>query len=262
MGWSRHGSVRLPGSRWPAWLSAGRGSCRPGALPGTVAMLVPFVTGGATTRSRRDPTRRCWDCRPSRSYAGRPRGGPRRRVALVASVSPSQPWSRFTTSARCWWSQSRPEIVAARARRPGVWMALGPASFHWSASFRCAGWRRMAVPSGHDPLPDNALHVSPVSLPSLLPAAIVLAVWSLLSCGAGTQVDGRRTVSIRARRTGHARRSSCCRCCAGDRHMLGAYHARYLIAMVLGFAGLAAGAMAGARSPALPWSRRSCWPCG
>jgi hypothetical protein len=87
--------------------------------------------------------------------------------------------------------------------------------------------------------------------PSLLPAAIVLAAWSLLSLR-------RRDPKVDPRENGGAfARDELAVCTAlfvlpaaalATAYVLGGYHARYSIAMVLGLAGLVAGAIAGARS--------------
>jgi hypothetical protein len=87
--------------------------------------------------------------------------------------------------------------------------------------------------------------------PSLLPAAIVLAVWSLLSLR-------RRDPKVDPPENGGpSARDELAVCTAlfvlpvaalATAYVLGGYHARYSIAMVLGFTGLAAGALAGARS--------------
>jgi len=102
------------------------------------------------------------------------------------------------------------------------------------------------------PSPGQLLYTYRLFLfPSLLPAAIVLAVWSLLSLR-------RRDPQLARPEDGRAfTRDELALCTAlfvlplaalAVAYVLGAYHARYSIAMVLGLAGLVAGAVAGARS--------------
>ena len=227
-----------------------------GALPGTVAMLIPFVTGAYDYAFEARPYAPMLGLSAVALVCWQATSGPRRRVALVAlglTIATLVSFHYFGTLLVVAIAAGE---ISSRAREPGDlesgWL-WGPACFHWSASFRCCTLApRTAAPSGHDPLPDNSFtRIACFSSPCCYRPRSSSPSGRCSRCGAGTRRwSGRRTVKhSRATNWPYARRSSCCRWLRWrPAYVLGAYHARYSIAMVLGFAGLAAGAMAGARS--------------
>jgi hypothetical protein len=226
-----------------------------GALPGTVAMLIPFVTGAYDYAFEARPYAPMLGLSAVALAGWQATSGPRRRVALVAlglAIAALVSFHYFGTLLVV--AIAAGEISRGRAaRRPGVWMALGTGLLplvcflplvQAGAAYGGAFWTRPSL--------GQLLYTYRLFLfPSLLPAAIVLAVWSLLSVW-------RRDDRVDWPEDGKAfARDELAVCTAlfllpvavlATAYVLGAYHARYSIAMVLGFAGLAAGAIAGARS--------------
>jgi hypothetical protein len=226
-----------------------------GALPGTVAMLIPFVTGAYDYAFEARPYAPILGLSAVALVCWQATSGPRRRVALVAlglTIATLVSFHYFGTLLVI--AIAAGEIARGRAaQRPGVWMALGAGLLplvcflpllRAGAAYGGAFWTR--------PSPGQLLYTYRLFLfPSLLPAAIVLAVWSLLSLR-------RRDPQLARPEDGRAfTRDELALCTAlfvlplaalAVAYVLGAYHARYSIAMVLGLAGLVAGAVAGARS--------------
>ena len=229
-----------------------------GTLPGTVAMLIPFVTGAYDYAFEARPYAPMLGLSAVALACWQATSGPRRRVALVAlglTIATLVSFHYFGTLLVV--AIAAGEFARGRAaQRPGVWMALGAGLLplvcflpllHAGAAYGGAFWTR--------PSPGQLLYTYRLFLfPSLLPAAIVLAVWSLLSLR-------RRDPQVELPEDGRAfTRDELAVCAAlfmlpvaalATAYVLGAYHARYSIAMVLGFAGLVAGALAGARSARL-----------
>jgi hypothetical protein len=226
-----------------------------GALPGTVAMLTPFVTGAYDYAFEARPYAPMLGLSALALVCWQATRGPRRRVALVAlglAIAALISFHYFGTLLVA--AIAAGEISRGRAaRRPGVWMALGAGLLplvcflqllRAGAAYGGAFWTR--------PSPGQFLYTYRLFLfPTLLPAAIVLAAWSLLSLRRRDSLVGRLEDG------GAFARDELAVCTAlfvlpaavlAIAYVLGGYHARYSIAMVLGFAGLVAAALAGARS--------------
>ncbi len=230
-----------------------------GALPGTVAMLIPFVTGAYDYAFEARPYAPMLGLSAVALVCWQATGGPRRRVALVAlglTIATLVSFHYFGTLLVI--AIAAGEITRGRCEPGDLESGLpwGPAFFHWSLPSAAAA---LAPSTGGAfwtrPSPGQLLYTYRLFLfPTLLPAAIVLAVWSLL-------LLGRRDPQVERPEDGRAfARDELAACTAlfmlpvaalAAAYMLGAYHARYSIAMVLGFTGLVAGAIAGARSARL-----------
>jgi len=226
-----------------------------GALPGAVATLIPFVTGAYDYTFEARPYAPMLGLSAVALVCWQATGGPRRRVALVAlglTIATLVSFHYFGTLLVA--AIAAGEIIRGRAaQRRGVWMALGAGLLplvcflplmHAGATYGAAFWTR--------PSPGQLLYTYRLFLfPSLLPAAIVLAVWSLLSLRSR---DAHVERPEDGRRFGRDELAVCAAlfglpvAALAAAYVLGAFHARYSIAMVLGFAGLAAGALADARS--------------
>ena len=148
-------------------------------------MLTPFVTGAYDYAFEARPYAPMLGLSAVALVCWQATRGPRRRVALVAlglTIATLVSFHYFGTLLVV--AIAAGEITRGRAaRRPGVWIALGAGLLplvcflpllRAGAAYGGAFWTR--------PSPGQFLYTYRLFLfPSLLPAAIVLAVWSLLS---------------------------------------------------------------------------------
>jgi hypothetical protein len=225
-----------------------------GVLAGSVAMLIPFVTGAYDYAFEARPYGAMLGLSALALVCWQATSGPRRRLAcagLGLTIAVVVSFHYFACLLVI--AIAGGEIVRSRSeRRPDVWIALAAGLLPLIAclpllragsAYGAAFWTR--------PSPGQILYTYRLFLfPTILPAAIGLGVWSLLAIRRNAQGDNQGDVRAIAR-------DELAVCLAlfllpaialALAYVVGGYHARYAIVMVLGLAGAVAAALASSRS--------------